>query len=310
MKDVQNFDFDNIKELLDKKDSRPLYNKKARIPEGDELYQELSDAIKFHKFGDKTVLGIDIYQYSQYRSVEQSVVPFLFKLIYNEAVNLCMEKASFIFQKYKKSDFKEQFIDSGDGGFQLFQTPLHAVIFAIHFELFVRYYNAFQFYPKLRKLIGPLNLRYALTHDQVFQFDNNFYGPCIINNNRILSKDELNRFLIDENTYNWFMLNMSGLENLQILSIDEILRINGFENYKISDKMESIFPNVMDFETKKSIISVDVQKIGKIMVKSTALSIYNLHIQYLGGITNREDPENKTVITVSLGNLNTSGIDS
>ena len=308
MKDIQKFDFDDIKDLLDKLDSKPLYKEKARIPEENKLPESLKKAIHFGDFTKKTVLGIDIYQYSQFRSMEQSLVPFLFKLIYDEAVNLCLEKASFIFQKYEKQDFKSQFIDSGDGGFQLFQTPLHAVIFAIHFELFVRYYNAYQFFPKLRKLVGPLNLRYALTHDQVFEFEKNFYGPCIINNNRILSKDELNRFLIDENTYNWFMVNMSGLENLQILSIEEILRINGFENYNTQENMESIFPLKTDHQTKQSIVSADVQKIGKIVVKSTSLSIYNLHIQFLGGITVKEDPERKSVITLSLGNLNTSGI--
>lgn len=308
MKNIPHFKFEDLKEQLDGIDSRPLYKEKAVIPAENDLYDHLNKAIKFSEFTEKTVLGIDIYQYSQYRSLEQSLVPFLFKLIYNETVNLCMDKASFIFQKYEKKDFRKQFIDSGDGGFQLFQTPLHAVIFAIHFELFVRYYNAYQYYPKLRKLVGPLNLRYALTHDHVFEFDNNYYGPSIINCNRILSKDELNRFLIDENTYNWFMLNMSGLENLQILSIEEILRINGFEKYDVKNTMDSIFPQKMDIETKNNIISVDVQKIGKIKVKSTSLSIYNLHIQYLGGITNKEDPGRKTVITLSLGNLNTSGI--
>jgi len=308
MKEIQKFSFDSLKKLLDDLDSKPLYKKKGVIPEDGDLSESFQKAINFGGFTVKTVLGIDIYQYSQFRSLQQSLVPFLFKLIYNEAVKLSLEKASFIFQKYEEKDFRIQFIDTGDGGFQLFQTPLHAVIFAIHFELFVRYYNAYQFYPKLRKLIGPLNLRYALTHDQVFEFENNYYGPCIINNNRILSKDELNRFLIDENTYNWFMLNMSGLENLQILSIDEILRINGFENYEIQDDMESIFPLKTDYETKRSIISADVQKIGKIPMKSTSLSIYNVHIQYLGGITHKEDPNNKTVITLSLGNLNTSGI--
>ncbi len=308
MKDIKQFSYEDLRELLDKHDSRSLYREKASIPEDNGLYDHLREAIDFDNFSEKTVLGIDIYQYSQYRSLEQSIVPFLFKLIYDEAMNLCLKKAGFIFQKYQKEDFRKQFIDSGDGGFQLFQTPLHAIIFAIHFELFVRYYNAYQFYPKLRKLIGPLNLRYALTYDQVFEFDNNFYGPCIINNNRILSKDELNRFLIDENTYNWFMLNMSGLENLQILSIEEILKIKGFEDYHMAEDIESIFPEKMDFETQRSIISVDVQKIGKIKVKSTSLSIYNLHLQYLGGITFKEDPTNKTVITLSLGNLNTSGI--
>jgi hypothetical protein len=308
MKNVQKFSFDSLRELLDNHDSMPLYREKAQVPEENDLYEQLSNSIKFKDFTDKTVLGIDIYQYSQYRSLEQSIVPFLFKLIYKETVELCMEKANFIFQKYEKDDFKKQFIDSGDGGFQLFQTPLHAIIFAIHFELFVRYYNAYQFYPKLRKLIGPLNLRYALTNDLVFEFEGNFYGPCIINNNRILSKDELNRFLIDENTYNWFMLHMSGLENLQILSIEEILRMKGFEDYKVTDEMETIFPMAMDFIKKGSIVSVDVQKIGKIEVKSANLSIYNLHIQYLGGITHKEDLSQRTVITLSLGNLNTSGI--
>lgn len=308
MKDIQKFSFDQIKELLDKHDKKAFYENKATIPEKEDLYNHVKDSINFEEFAEKTVLGIDVYQYSQYRSLEQTIVPFLFKLIYKEAIDLCLKKAGFVFQKYKSEDFNKQFIDSGDGGFQIFQTPLHAIIFAIQFELLVRYYNAFQFYPKLRKLVGPLNLRYALTRDQIFGFENNFYGPSIINNNRILSKDELNRFLIDENTYNWFMLNMSGIENLQIISVDEILKINGFEDYVIQESRESIFPLYMDFKTQRSITSVDVQKIGDIVVKSTSLSVYNLHIQYLGGLPKDEDRENKTVIALSLGNLNTSGI--
>lgn len=309
MNDIQKFSYEHLLEVLEQEDIRGLYEKKASSPDAETLLELFKNATHHNNFTEKTVLGIDVYQYSQYHSLEQSIVPFLFKLIYNETCDLCLKKTGFVFQKYQKTDFKSQFIDTGDGGFQLFETPLHGILFAIHFELFVRYYNSFQFYPKLRKLIGPLNLRYAMTHDQVFEFDNNFYGPCIINNNRILSRDSLNRFLIDENTYNWFMLNMSGLENLQILSLKEIQRIQEFVDYKLQDDMDSIFPMDYKYDQKESIIGIDVQKIGKIQVKSSYLSIYNLHIQYLGGIASTDDPEQKTVITLTLGNLNTSGID-
>ncbi|HAW52869.1 MAG TPA: hypothetical protein DCX54_11170 [Flavobacteriales bacterium] len=308
MKDIQKFSYKELLEILDQDDVRALYSKKAEVPDSDDLAVHLKETTKFDDFGDKSVLGIDVYQYSQYNSMEQSLIPFLFKLIYNEASALCLKKSGFVFQKFKKEEFKERFIDAGDGGFQIFDTPLHAVIFAINFELFVRYYNSFQFYPKLRNLIGPLSLRYALTHDQVFKFDENFYGPCIINCNRILSKDNLNRFLIDENTFNWYMLNMSGLENLQILSLSEIQRIKEFEGYKIIPGVDSMFPKEMDFDTKRSIIGMDVQKIGKIYVKSSPLSIYNVHMQYLGGLGQDEDPGQKTWIAFTIGNLNTSGI--
>lgn len=310
MKDIESFSYDDLISALHKSDKRGLYEKKAVVPDSGNLPEVLKQETGFADFTRRTVLGIDIYQYSQYHSFEQTLVPFLFKLIYKEVCRICLEKAGFLFQKYKDKNFRKQFIDTGDGGFQIFETPLHASVFAIHFELIVRYYNAYQFYPKLRELIGALELRYAMTHDHIFEFDGNHYGPCIINNNRILSKDELNRFLIDENTFNWFMMNMSGVENLQILSLEEIKKIKDFEDYLIDDRpnADSIFPRTFTLGERGNIVSAFVQKIGKINVKSTALSIYNLHLQYLGGLSKNEDPGQKTVITVSLGNLNTSGI--
>lgn len=308
MKDIQKVTYDSLKKVLDEIDQKSLYKNKAEVPEINGFRDEISQAIRYGKFTEKTVLGIDIYQYSQFASLEQSLVPFLFKLLYKETAEMCLKKASFIFQGYERERFRQQFIDSGDGGFQIFETPLHAIAFAINFELFVRYYNAYQFYPKLRELIGPLSLRYALALDQVFQFDNNYYGPCIINCNRILSKDELNRFLMDENTFNWFMLNMSGVENLQILSIEEIKRIKEFQDYDVDPNKDSMFPIKMDYSTKGSIIAVDVQKIGKIESKSSYLSIYNLHMQYMGGMPMADDPTQLTTIAITLGNLNTSGI--
>ena len=306
MKDISSFDFESLKKVLEKEDSIGMYEKKATVPETEELREAIEGITKFSEHSHKSVLGIDIYQYSQYDSLEQTLVPFLFKLIYKEVAKICLDQAGFIFQKYKPDTFEKSFINTGDGGFQIFETPLHAAVYAIHFELIVRYYNAYQFFPKLREMIGPLNLRYAMTRDYIYKFDSNYYGPCIINNNRILDKDSLNRFLIDENTFNWFTLHMSGVENLQFISLEEIHRITDFKEYELQnrDNKKSIFPNQMDFQYRQ-IISTDIQKIGKIKIKSTTLSIYNLHIQYIGSMNNND---NKTLITLSLGNLNTSGI--
>ena len=306
MSKIVSFEFDEVKKILDEEASKGLYKKKAIVPKTEKLREALESTTNFNDFTYRSVLGIDIYQYSQYESLEQTLVPFLFKLIYREVEKLCLDQAGFVFQKYKPGTFDKNFINTGDGGFQIFETPLHAVVYAIHFELIVRYYNAYQFYPKLRRMIGPLNLRYAMTRDHVYKFDNNFYGPSIINNNRILDKDSLNRFLIDENTFKWFMLRMSGVENLQFISLQEIQRIIEFKDYELEKRKihESIFPENMDFKYRK-IISTDIQKIGKITAKSTTLSIYNLHIQYIGGVKGDDE---KTLVTLSLGNLNTSGI--
>ncbi len=311
MINISSIDVDELAKILEQEDEQGLYRKKASNPNSEKLRELLKEGSGYDQFENKSVLGIDIYQYSQFHELEQTMVPFLFQLIYKKVASLCLEKAGFIFQKYEVEDFSKQFINTGDGGFQIFETPLHSVVYALHFEMIVRYYNAFQFYPKLRNLIGPLNLRYAMTRDKVFRLDENFYGPSIISNNRILSKDSLNRFLIDENTFNWFMLHMSGPENLQFISIDEIRKMKGFEDYtwNMDQNNESVFPQKMDFDPeKRRIISTDIQKIGTIHAKNTAHSIYNLHLQYIGGIQGFGEGENTSIITFSLGNLNTSGI--
>jgi hypothetical protein len=42
--------------------------------------------------------------------------------------------------------------------------------------------------------------------------------------------------------------------------------------------------------------------------KEAELNIYNLHLQVSLKLTNDDDPKQQKVVTVSLGNLNTSGI--
>lgn len=259
-------------------------------------------------FSQRSVLGIDIYQYSQYDEPKQTLIPFLFKLIYDEVTANCTNKSGFLFQKYRlHNEFRKEFINTGDGGFQIMETPLHSVAFAIHFQMLIRYYNSYRFYPDLRKLIGPINVRYSITLDKIFEYDGNYYGPSIINNARVISKDALNRFLIDENTYNWFMQTIMGVENLQFISNSDIAKLPQFTFYdpKIRSKQEIIFPEKRDFSYQK-ITSADIQKIGDIKAKSSSLSIYNLHLQFLGDLSG-DNMEDKP-IAISVGNLNIGGI--
>jgi len=210
-------------------------------------------------------------------------------------------------EKYAdKEKIEKDFIHTGDGGFQILDTPLHAVTLAVNYELFLRYYNSYHFYPKLRKAIGPIALRYTISSGTIFQFDNNYFGPGIINCARMLSKDSLNRCLLDQNTNDWFMHNMMGVENLQFVSIDDIATYPQFALYEKADTeaYEMIFPYKKDFSFQK-IISTDVQRIGEIKAKNTTLNIYNLHLQYLGSIKEVKDKP----IVVTIGNLNLSGID-
>ena len=276
---------------------------KQNISEKD-LLDNLNKQISPSKFPNKTVLGVDIYHYSQYNPLEQTLIPILFKIIFEQVSSLCILNSSYIFQKYRDTEtFNKLFISTGDGGFQIFDTPIHAMAYAINFQLVVRYYNSFRFYPKLRKIIGPINLRYALTTGKVYRFDKNFYGPAIINNSRILGRDSLNRFLLDENTYEWFLLNLNGIENLQLISIQQIQKLDSFNEYTISNEGNNeIYPEVIGFNFDK-ILTTDIQKIGDIQAKNTSLSIYNLHLQYQGSLS-----ANNQMTVVTLGNLNTSGI--
>jgi hypothetical protein len=268
-----------------------------------DLLNLLHENIPTNKFPSKTVLGIDIYHYSQYKPLEQTLIPILYKLIYDRTAELCLSDSSYLFQHYTSKDtFHKMFINTGDGGFQIFDTPIHATAFAINFQMIVRYYNSFRYFPKLRKIIGPLSLRYAMTHDKIHNLDSNYFGPAIINNSRVLIKDSLNRFLLDENTFTWFLHKINGIENLQNVSISQLKELSCFADYKEVDGDNNIYVDSKGFDFEK-MISCDIQKIGNIMAKQTNLTVYNLHLQYKGVLG-----QDKYKTIVSLGNLNTSGI--
>lgn len=304
---VSKLKYKELKEAIGKFDTPHINTSYSSIPEGTDLEDYLDEKIHPESFSNKSILGMDIFQYSQYELKKQTLIPFLFKLIQDAVHKNCIESNSYLFQKYSDIDkLEKDFIHTGDGGFQILDTPLHAITMAVNYELFLRYYNSYHFFPKLRKAIGPISLRYTISSGTIFQFDENYFGPGIINCARMLSKDSLNRCLLDENTYDWFMHNMMGVENLQFVSIADIATYPQFALYEQSDdeSYEMIFPYAKDFSFQK-IISTDVQRIGEIKAKNTTLNIYNLHLQYLGSIRETKDKP----IVITIGNLNLSGID-
>jgi len=306
---LKQLDHEEIKRMLEEKDKRVVFDKTNIIPDHRDLYSKLKQYINYERITRKAVLGIDMYQYSSYGEFEQTLIPFLFKTMFDSTIKLCTDNHPFIFQKYDPARINRNFISTGDGGFVMFDNPLQALLFACNFAVVLRVYNAYHYYPKLRRIIGGINMRYVITYDKVYTFNANYYGRGIINNARILIKDDLNRCLIDEHVHSWFTTNLDGVENLQIVTLNEIANIFEFrKSYDTSflDKKDEIFEK--ESSRKYGIINSDILKVGFIKSKETSISVYNLHLQVTIRLTNDDDPSQTRLITVSLGNLNTTGI--
>lgn len=304
-KTVRTFDYQKILRILEDTEDKYVFEKVNLIPKEEDLREKLENYVNYNKMTRKAVLGIDIYKYSSYDQFEQTLVPFLFKLLFIETIDMCFANHAFFFQKYTKSEIEENYISTGDGGFMIFDTPLHALIFACNFAVVLRLYNSYHLFPKLRKIIGGASLRYAITYDTIYYFENSHYGRAIINNARILSKDTLNRCIIDQNVYDWFTLNIDGLENLQILTIDEMANIYDLQGTYDYDILKE-YPDAIFSKTTTrdlGIINSDVLKIGEIKSKESTLSVYNIHVQVVSKV---ERSDITRTITISLGNLNTS----
>ena len=313
MKNIPEIKFNEIMNIIQEFDNKEQIMPTANIPSLEDitpLQEKLQSCIDTTKM--KFVLGIDIYKYSQFKILEQSLIPIIFKLLYDDTVENCLECETYLFQKYNKNDFIQNFISTGDGGFQMFDTPMHGVIFIMYFALNLRNYNSYHFFPKLRKIIGEIDLRYCITQDILYSLrysdSKNYFGTSIINNARILGKDKLNRFLIDENVYLWFMININGIESLQYLDKNTINTIPDFAEY--NEIPEGDYSTIFQEKANQlsNILASDIQKIGEIKSKDTHLSVYNVHIQIKLNNVSEKDPSIKYPVTVTIGNLNISGI--
>ncbi|SEN53592.1 hypothetical protein SAMN05444671_1776 [Flavobacterium sp. CF108] len=278
--------------------------KKAKLTE--------SEIENFHSeyLENKSIVGIDIYKYSEYKESIQVYVPVLFNSIYDLTIKMCLKNEPFFFSNYgnKLSDFKENFISTGDGGFQIFDNPFQSLLFCGYFELNVRRFNSGSYISTLNKnlfsIIDRIELRYCLTYDKIICYDNNFYGAGIINNARILAKDSLNRLLIDQNSLRWFEHHINTIENLTVITLNDLLEISLFKD--LDKKLTSLL-------FKKSynyIKSLDILKIGNIISKNTNLNIYNLKIQFEIGFDKERGMFKKEYanFVFTVGNLNTQGI--
>jgi len=301
----------------------------------DEIESTLTKEIK--KFVEKkAILGIDLYRYSQYKLLQQSIIPFLINDLLRTTITNCSKHEPFIFQHLDMVELEKDFIDMGDGGFLIFDNPLEAVVFVIYFQANVKRYNSNHTSTKdIRNIIGPISLRYCVTLDDLYGYNKNHYGSGIINNARILAKDKLNRFLIDKYTIDWFDLEMNGIENLTNITSADFEEINLFKNYKsfengdistageaeviaeFADSQEatpeeeiedeSEINSVVFFEEWSDMFTVDVLHIGEIKSKLDIIDIYSIHLQikmFSGGGTTADFPK----YTISIGNLNSSNL--
>lgn len=250
----------------------------------------------------KAVLGFDIYQYSQFPSLQQTLIPHLFKKLYSLTIKNCITNESFFFDYTTSAEFESKFIDTGDGGFQIFEKPFEALMFAIYFQAnIVRYNSGNKILSDLYNIVGEISLRYSLTYDNVNEYKKNFYGPAIINCARIMSKDKLNRFLIDNNTITWFNTEINSIETC--LSFEPEKDFPTIPIFK-SNFDKSTYSSVL-FSLEKNIFkSLDILKIGEIKSKLDTLSIFSAHIQVV--FTSKGKAFNKYHLT--LGNLNSSGL--
>jgi len=266
-----------------------------------EEYKVLTDTIINDAFSKVATLGVDIYKYSQYKLLAQTLVPMLFLKIRNVTYKNCLNSESFLFQGVKRAELEKRFIDIGDGGFFIFKDPLQALIFSIYFQANMTKYNSGHAdFSEYHDVIGPITFRYCMTFDFVYSFNKNFYGSGIINNARILSKDKLNRYLIDENVLEWFIANFRGVENLSEIDAD-----TDFAKLEYFSKLKGK-PCSGVFHKKLGLKDIIVQKIGEVKSKATELSVYSNYFKVR--MDENAPEENFNKYTVTLGNLNPSGI--
>jgi len=205
-------------------------------------------------------------------------------------------------------------IDTGDGFFLIFETPLHAVLFSTTFEALVRFYNSFSFLPEARAIVGPLDYRISLTTDLVnlieFQGERkNWYGKGIINCARILSRDKLNRFLMDRNTFEWFMVNMKGVENVPLVDLNQLKCLPDFLEYdeRLIDSENAIIGTENGATREYGIKGIDALKLFETQEKEDRLELYCVQVKAAIRIHSASDSKSRLVY-VTVGNLNTEGI--
>jgi hypothetical protein len=273
----------------------------AGLPTGDDLGQILKSR--------SAVLGFDIYRYSSFEQTRQPFVPVVVDEVVNYALHLLDQNYKYLSQFDDSKELRKHFIDTGDGGYFVLQTPLHAIALVMMVAAVFQMYNSYHFIPALREQVGPVSMRYALAFGNVYRLRGRLYGEAIITCARLLSRDRLNRFLIDAHSHDWFVRNIAGMERLLILGLNELSTLPDFENYdnEMLSRQNALIASEYLQPRFEGFRSIDVQKIGSIRQKEQDIDAYNVHmqavIQYVGFFRNHS-----RLFAVTVGNLNAAGI--
>ena len=251
----------------------------------------------------RSVVGYDIYQYSQYNTTQIRYVPMVFDLIIDATLSLCCHLERTLFTK-NKDTYLARLQHTGDGGYLFLKTPLHAVIFNTYFYFCLRLLNSCFLFKQAYTLIGaderPLTVRSAITYDDSFEYmtikdelhgRGGRSGSAVVSCARILARDRLDRCLIDNETYQFFSGNFFGIENLSSYDVNMIThwlhnQIENGRNGMDSSRPEMTFVSNLLQPIRTTLnnrnngyLECRTHKIGKVTSKNEKLDVYNVEIK-------------------------------
>lgn len=245
---------------------------------------------------ESAILGFDIYKYSQFPSPGQELIPYKLHVLKDEIVKDVIDSERALFLE-EPAEVLGQYIDVGDGGFFILENPLQCLALMIKFEAALRQYNGSEKTEALRRILGPLSVRYSITLGPLIRYHSNFYGSALIDNARILSKDRLDRCLIDGAVFRWFQRGIGGIENLLSIDYNDLMEGCGLAGGKARLASKAGGRSSSIFRTNKT-KTVMVQKLEEVEAKNRKLEVFSLYLQH----------EMESGKVTSVGNLNAQGI--
>ena len=224
--------------------------------------------------GEKyAVFGVDIYQYSKMPPGGLVALPaILDKLIYTSS-QICVKYAPKLFLPSQDSVSPfSRYVSTGDGFFMIFENPVQASIFATQFASVVRFINGGLFRDSIYSGTGELFARYCVTYGHVYKYGSNYFGRAIIDCARILSRDKLDRFLIDKHTHEWFLSQIYGIENLKNLS-------PAFSKSNLIGKIMDLGIEPQEYSLFAQIKNCIELKLEKTIAKASEFDVYAVFIE-------------------------------
>ncbi|NCN11678.1 MAG: hypothetical protein GW938_17725 [Leptospira sp.] len=89
-------------------------------------------------------------------------------MLFEETVtNLSRYEFYFFSGNIEKLRERNDFIDTGDGGFLILDNPIQALIFSVYFEKNLNRFNSFKLNSTLREVLGIVKTRFSLSTDKL-----------------------------------------------------------------------------------------------------------------------------------------------